>query len=425
MSLSQHGLVVYKPCSVELPQSHLIKREIPYPHPVEHINRHKEDVKTIFYDIFFSPLSHKFFCLGPTLYNLKQELFPLTITINGQKIKFLYYEIERLFFLEGEPYKGEFSNKLAITFAFRTFTKKVCIDADHNICSPNSSRLTISTLQKDNAVQWINDWIIWHRNLHGVERVVLYDNDSSNLKHLTETLSRIKNIQIILVKWFFPHGIRPYKSAQHGSLNHCRLKFPVQDGYCINLDIDEYLVKPSRKESLSNYLDQRLKYPSPGAVIFRSNIVPNTVMLKQGFLPRVWDFKFKFLKSAKICQISESNQYFKYIYKFENVGYNSPHKPRSHKNRIFCRRFNLVQKLKFHSARTIWNVKNQFHRTRAKKPRIDSIIVPESELYNFHFLGLTTGWQGNLRHKSYCEVDYSVHENAPEIEKWARLARLP
>ena len=47
-----------------------------------------------------------------------------------------------------------------------------------------SCPLTISTLQKDNPLIWIADWLKWHHREHGVGRAVLYDNGSSNRDEL-------------------------------------------------------------------------------------------------------------------------------------------------------------------------------------------------------------------------------------------------
>jgi len=239
-----------------------LKRNIPYPKRTIDIHPEKEDRTTVFYDVFICPESDRLLCIGPTLYNLKHHLFPLRIYLNNREIKYKYLQIERLFFLESERLERALSNYATVTFKFRKFSKQVEVCIGNNrkqLYTKSDSEITISTLQKDNPVEWIADWILWHKRLYNVKRVVLYDNGSSNIKQLMGYLPSLEpEVQIIFVHWVYPHGVSPLKSAQHGSLNHCRLKFPVQNGFCINLDIDEYLVKPG-SESLSDYLSRTLR----------------------------------------------------------------------------------------------------------------------------------------------------------------------
>ena len=40
--------------------------------------------------------------------------------------------------------------------------------------------LTLATVQKDNELQWLDDWCAWHHRVHGVGRFVIYDNGSAD-----------------------------------------------------------------------------------------------------------------------------------------------------------------------------------------------------------------------------------------------------
>ena len=422
-------MYIYIPNSVELQENCQVKRAIHYPNTTTELDRTKEDVKTIFYDVFVSPHTKKLCCIGPKLYNLKRELFPLAVFVEGQRVPFKYYQIERLFFLESIPLTGQYSDTINIEFKFKKFDKYISINWQEDVLRAvdySDCPLSISTLQKDNNIEWISDWILWHRRLYDVKRVVLYDNGSSNRVQLTEFLPSLEpEVRIILVHWPFPHGIAPYKSAQHGSLNHCRLKFPVSNGYCINLDIDEYLVK-SINEPLLTYLKRTLKFPSPGVVLFKPKIVPNTIPNQQNSLPRCFDFKYRY-STPDNNQHSKKFIYFrylKYIYKYENVGYNAPHRTNSDKNRSFCQRFSFLYILRFHFVKSIWKIKRLLLLTYSEKPKIDSYTAPESDLYFFHFMGLTTGWRKIWNNKPYCSTDSSIHIPEPKIENLAKESRL-
>ena len=417
---------VYTPNSVSLPDSCSIRREIPYKDGPE--DRSREDTRTVFYDVFIHPLSRKLFCIGPTLFNLKKHLFPFVVTLNGRRIRLACYEIERLFFLESAPLELEFQEELAVVVEFSHFAQQLTINQDEQSdlsYQQEKASLTISTLQKDNHAEWICDWVVWHRRLHDIGRVILYDNGSSNLDEVMQYLSgHAGDMSIVIVDWNFPHGVRPFKSAQHGSLNHCRLRFPIRNGYCVNLDIDEYLAPPSSQESLLNYLNRKMSRSFCGAISIKSRIVPVTVDVSRKPLPRCYDFHHVYRKSSELYKKVERNRYFKYIYRFENVGYNSPHKTRSHKNPIFCRQYSLWHKLSFHIAKLIWRGMRLIGSSAVERPQIDSISVPDTELYYYHFLGLTTGWQGEVRHKAFSRSDRRIHMPDPDIHQLAAKAKM-
>jgi len=66
-----------------------------------------------------------------------------------------------------------------LSFHFNLFEKVVEISQNHPPVRGNEENLlTLVTLQKDNPLQWIKDWIRWHNHMHGVGRLILYDNGS-------------------------------------------------------------------------------------------------------------------------------------------------------------------------------------------------------------------------------------------------------
>ena len=48
-------------------------------------------------------------------------------------------------------------------------------------------------------------------------------------------------------------------------------------GYCINLDVDEYLV--ASENNLLNFLDSRLQYPAPGAILLNDSFAFRTQLV--------------------------------------------------------------------------------------------------------------------------------------------------
>ena len=117
----------------------------------------------------------------------------------------------------------------------------------------------------------------WHHRLHGVSRVVLYDNASDNRENLAAALTRMDEaIDVVLVDWPFPYGLRRSpddRFCQIGAQNHYLRRFGSADAWCLNLDIDEYLVVSGNK-SFNHYL-QDCESHNTVAMLFDSFIVPS------------------------------------------------------------------------------------------------------------------------------------------------------
>ena len=345
-------MYIYKPNPVFLPEEIKTQRELPNSQIIDKTQIVKLDTKTVFYDIFLDRYTRRLNGIGPRLFNLKKEIFPLTIVVNGVHVDFRLNQIDRLVFLESNPLPERLLDTITITLWFKNFKQEIILNWRHDnnqLSRFDQIPLTITTLQKDNQLVWIRDWILWHRRLHDVRRVVLYDNGSADQEMLAACLRLLEpDVQIILVHWPFPHGVMPYKHAQHGSLNHCRLKFSISNSYCVNLDADEYLVNMTNN-TLLEYLNRNLKQPKPGAVIFQEFLVPNIVNIQQNRILRCFDFPYRFrqLGYSRDGVVWDSFGRTKYIFQFGNIGYNAAHRTISEKNQSFAKRYNLSQKCIF------------------------------------------------------------------------------
>ena len=216
-------------------------------------------------------------------------------------MKFRLYHVDRLVFLESEKPLNSIPSSVVVTFQFNTFEKTIEVDwlrDEKQLEQYDNISLTISTLQKNNYVEWISDWILWHSRLYDVKRIVLYDNESSNQKQLMKYLKTLEpEVQIVFVCWPFPYGSKAsYMFCQHGTLNHCRLKFPISSSYCINLGIDEYLVLRT-SDSLKIFLDQKLNLPKLGVLIVKQNLVPSLTNQPSESIVRCFNFTHRFRKN--------------------------------------------------------------------------------------------------------------------------------
>lgn len=293
---SQPGLVTYVPQSVFIPPE--IRSEREPPAALSEDDRMRCDRRTLFYDLILSSERRELLCVGPAFRNLGN---PVAISAQGIPVEFAVEDLDtpsvrrcrtaadrRLSITRVLLDETRMGRTVELRFSFRDFS----VDASCSLV-PTIGRkrvgLTLTTLQKDNDVQWIRDWCIWHHRAHGVERIIIYDNASANIDDVYTNLSSLASPELIFVRWNFPYGPHSLRSqslfpsfhfAQVGSLNHCRMVFGDCTDWCINLDIDEYLYNNGDAPLLLRLRDR--KHRRRSVVYLRSYRVPMT----NSFTPR-------------------------------------------------------------------------------------------------------------------------------------------
>ncbi len=415
-------LKVYRPNSLLLPEESVVKKVFPLlpATPVE--IKEKLDTSTLFFDVFFQSSTNRIVGVGPDLLNLRQELFPMQLELNGRSLEYEVMQIKGTTFLTTEKLVERIDEPFEITFKFSTFSNTLFIDPrlDYDFSNFSSGcRLSLTTLQMDNPMEWIDDWLNWHYRSYGVNRLVLYDNGSACRKDLIEFLRNISlDMKIIFVDWPFPYGTDPYMFSQRGALNHCRLQFPVKRGYCINLDIDEYLIC-SKQMNLLTFLDKRLKYPAPGTVLIQQVIIPNIQSSKKSTLPRCWEFEYRHFIPGYQGEGHVWNRYgrTKYIFNYESVGYNAIHVTDSMKNPEYRKTLSFWTKFAYQAKKLLWETTKLIHRFKFPKPRIDAIYPDWSEMCFFHFWGLDNGIRTNNVNRPPIDLDTRIHIFEPRISQ--------
>jgi len=267
---------VYEPQFVTLPKEAPIHRIFPFkgPNQVDWVD------DTIFYDVFYKHDNSSIICIGPPLLNLEGVLELQEISCNG---RCLSYRRKKFF--------HDHHNLLVIKVP--RFLE-VEISRNHPPVRENGwkSPVTLVTIQKDNPLGWIKDWISWHNCLHGVGRLILYDNGSREYGHdeLVDALQEEEgDFQSVLVNWNFPFtwdgwdGSRStwYPWPQRAALNHCYLKYG-DCGYLLNLDVDEYLVAEDGT-SLRDYLRQTPQHYLPFRKRYMFTIGPEKPLAERSF----------------------------------------------------------------------------------------------------------------------------------------------
>ena len=337
-------MYVYYPNSVFLPQGSSVERNSSATKRsdgtvVEY------DTRTVFFDLFFNANTRCLQGIGPSLLNLKDELLPLQLMVDDRCIDFRLQDNRALIFLESQALEENKGNKIQVTLRFKTFERTMTIECGQNVCgwqfTDEEPRVSMSTLQKNNRLIWIKDWILWHSRLYGVKRVILYDNGSDDQEGLSRMLRTVEpEVEVILVHWPFPYGKAPYKFTHTGQLNHCRMMLLSEQhvltrlNYCINLDIDEYLVVPSG-QGLVDYLDSKLDSPFISAVNLKEMQVPN--ILPDGCSwssARCFDYKYRFRRFGNnptsnpafdSHHMAVNRHLGKYIYRVDSNLFNATH----------------------------------------------------------------------------------------------------
>ncbi len=320
------------------------------------------DADTLFYDIFFEPTNQHLVAVGPPLGNLQVDL---QIDVNGEPIKISVVEqaAEQLHLVRGKVSRVTKQNDIRIKANAQTW--ELSVPANN---SGTGHRFTLCTIQKDNRGHWIKDWIEHYRKI-GVDRVILYDNNSEKLP----------DVDAIVIPCPYKYGLHKYFSIYEGRLwktgflqrsllTICGYKY--RSGHLLNFDTDELL----QVKSLRKFEKRELIY-------FDSCFVETKT---DGKLPENYSFRHFVYRNAHL-----KNESLKFIIKMDRLLYI----PHSHRVR-------LIPKKKSISRRIVL----ELQRIRKK---LMSKIVPQSGDIFYHYKGINTGWK----------VDRSSFNEATEVVK--------
>ena len=251
----------------------------------------------MFYDVFFEPTNRHLVAVGPPLGNLQLDL---KIYANGKRIKLSVIKNEKLHMVRGKVSRVEKLNDILIQANGHQWELSV---PENN--TGTGHQFTLCTIQKDNKEHWIKDWIEHYRKI-GVDRVILYDNNSEKLP----------DVDAIVVPCPYKYSLSKYRSVygpkvfeidflQTSLLTICGYKY--RSGHLLNFDIDELL----QVKSLEKYQKLELVY-------FDSYFVETKA---DGELPQDYSFRHFIYRNAHI-----RNKAHKYMVKMDAMLHsNGPH----------------------------------------------------------------------------------------------------
>ena len=133
----------------------------------------------------------------------------MSVICRDKTLKYELEEIKGITFFQSETLNEIPNSQFQVNFHFETFNQIVEIDPifDMKFRSNPGYRLALTTVQKDNPIEWVHDLLLWHHREFGVRRLILYDNGSENLDELIAQLSsRSFELEIVFVDWLFPHS---------------------------------------------------------------------------------------------------------------------------------------------------------------------------------------------------------------------------
>ena len=390
------GVLIYRPTPVLIPDESVCRRDfLSHQSTVDNTclteaDYREYDSRTIFYDVFRCDDDRKVVAIGPPPVNLRNELEKLRITCGGRMIPHRKREYRRLCIIELTCDQITNAGKnLPLRFSFPSFEVEIEVPPSPQSSPAEAPHLGLMTLQRNNPIPWILDWCRWHHRLHGVSRLILYDNASDNRADLVAALAQIgEAVDIVLVDWPFPYGPRrshKNRFGQTGARNHYLLRFGSADAWCLNLDIDECLVASGEK-TYKQYLHD-CEGNGVVEVIFDSFIVPPHQGQPAFANRRISSYWFRNRKRRGYM--------LKFVFKPRHIEYVGPHMAYP-KSRLFATLIGLPRLydktfLFYGSVLKRLSSKQMF---RFFFPHQFALRYPSpDEIFFYHFRGLNTNWR--------------------------------
>lgn len=210
------------------------------------------DHATLFYDVF---AVGSLVCLaGPPLLNLRPALAAAGWTVDGfppEPGQVILGDIDRTQRSWLDLRRPGGARSLEVTPAGMRLETAVSVDGAGLFAGRN----VLVTISKNNDPTWIHDWIIFYRDHHAIDAVLLYDNgsDAYTVASLRDALATIAGVSVVIVPWNYPFGplgvdaagrALPWDSdfCQYGMLEHAKMRFLRHANLVMNADVDELLL---------------------------------------------------------------------------------------------------------------------------------------------------------------------------------------
>jgi len=325
----------------------------------------KYDFTAIFYEVSYSPDHGFFYAIGPLLLNFEALVLPMkaryscdnkkTFTNLDCKLqpKWLGFGNSNILMDAPDLPTGKITLEIELANGFK---KEFEIDNKpkaHN-------RVVIATMQKDNNIKWIVDWLNYYRSL-GVFDFRIYDNGSNNVSDLVDAIrTEVPNdVNVLVTHWPYPFGIHPLVGtlfSQRSIVLDSLYQSSTSDWF-IHCDIDEYFMVDEKYSDIADFLDTFdshfgcIQFSCSNAMLMKDKSYPDEITIRD----LVW--RMKEIKN-----------------KYKNA----------------CR-----------PSATITAGVHFVHLDKG----FDKISPTEPEALYLHALPLTTGWHSSTRQRAYASTE--------------------
>lgn len=286
---------IVRPSAVSVDMNSIFYRIPPRDKSQQQANyKEKFDFHTVFYDVFNSERGVEL--IGPPLLNLEDIFRKGRYEVDGSRaVNFEFKDLDRT----QDSYICLPAPATSLLIKNDAVNKKVRVGED--FAEMFRGKYSLVTLSKNNPLTWIQDWARFYISNHGINSVLIYDNDSDayTLEELADALSDIKGLeQVVIVSWPYKYGPQggtwetqqetPWDSdfCQHGALNHARRRFLRDAAGVINADIDELVVL----ENGGSVFDRLAIAGTP--VLSYAGMWIESIRQQTGLEPRFIDFKY-------------------------------------------------------------------------------------------------------------------------------------
>jgi hypothetical protein len=211
------------------------------------------DDDTLFFDGFYDRSLDKIVIVGPALFNLASSLKLTHVRArpSGESCRFQVREFDRHVRVVVDAPAG--THALAFTGPLGAFELILQV----SMAEPFAGTHMLATMSRNNDIVWIMDWVRYHRDRHGADAVLIYDNKTTNYDSSTmlEALRCVGGLKAaMVVNWPFKYGPQGTLEGfwdsdfcQYGMLEHARWRFAPEAAGVMNADIDELLVSSGRE----------------------------------------------------------------------------------------------------------------------------------------------------------------------------------
>jgi hypothetical protein len=209
------------------------------------------DALTVVYDCFRTSDPARVMLLGPPLKTMPAVLRSLAIagSPSGRALRFEVRHRERMYEITVEAPATDSALRL------RCDAGETTLAIGDNLSRQFRGLRVLYTLSKDNDFRWICDWMRFHRDIHGADAVLLYDNASTRYApaDLLREMRKVGGFSAIaVVDWPFPYGPQGFRGrhwdsnfCQNGAMEDARWRFLGEAQSVLNCDIDELVLTQS------------------------------------------------------------------------------------------------------------------------------------------------------------------------------------